>query len=154
MSKAPIAGAINCGAAPVTASTPMTVTGTGTGVAFNVSSDAPTNAGKLSDGDTEALIAYLRTQSAAGKQTVNPPDTLNLLGAIMLGAGMLPRGKPVFTSVITAPPKGPTEQYGEYIMSYQDCRESHGCYKFLQGPLLHEVKVGSYWPKLTLHAPC
>jgi len=39
---------------------------------------------------------------------------------------MLPRGEPVLTGVITAPPKGPTLQYGEYIMSYQDCRKCHG----------------------------
>jgi mono/diheme cytochrome c family protein len=44
----------------------------------------------------------------------------------MLGAGMLPEGKPVSASVIAAPPKGPSMQYGEYIMSYQDCRECHG----------------------------
>ena len=61
-----------------------------------------TNAGKLSDDDIQALIAYIRSQPAAGQQTVNPPDELNLLGVIMLGAGMLPEGKPVFTSVITA----------------------------------------------------
>ena len=85
-----------------------------------------TNAGKLSDDDTQALIAYIRSQPAAGRQTANPPDQLNLLGVIMLGAGMLPEGKPVFTSVIAAPPKGPTVQFGEYVMSYQDCRECHG----------------------------
>jgi mono/diheme cytochrome c family protein len=85
-----------------------------------------TNAGKLSDDDIQALIAYIRSRPAAGQPTRNPPDELNPLGIMMLGAGMLPAGKPVFTSVITAPPKGPTVQYGEYIMSYQDCRECHG----------------------------
>jgi mono/diheme cytochrome c family protein len=85
-----------------------------------------TNAGKLSDDDTQAVIAYIRSQPAAGRQTAKSPDQLNLLGVIMLGAGMLPKGKPVFTSVITAPPKGPTVQFGEYVMSYQDCRECHG----------------------------
>jgi mono/diheme cytochrome c family protein len=85
-----------------------------------------TNAGKLSDDDIQALIAYIRSQPAAGQETVNPPDRLNLLGVIMLGAGMLPGGKPVFTGVITAPQKGPTVQYGEYVLSYQDCRECHG----------------------------
>jgi mono/diheme cytochrome c family protein len=44
----------------------------------------------------------------------------------MLGAGMLPSGKPVTTTRVTAPPKGPTFQYGQYILSYQDCRECHG----------------------------
>jgi hypothetical protein len=36
----------------------------------------------------------------------------------MLGAGMVPSGKPVITDSITAPPKGPTFQFGEYILSY------------------------------------
>jgi len=45
---------------------------------------------------------------------------------MMLGAGMLPEGKPVSTGIVTAPPKSPTLQYGEYILSYQDCRACHG----------------------------
>ncbi len=85
-----------------------------------------TNAGRLSDADTVSLIAYLRSLPAAGRETANPPDRFNLLGVVMLGAGMLPGGKPILTGVITAPPKGPTRQYGEYILSYQDCRECHG----------------------------
>jgi mono/diheme cytochrome c family protein len=44
----------------------------------------------------------------------------------MLGAGMLPTGKPVSISPITAPPAGSTLLYGEYILSYQDCRACHG----------------------------
>jgi hypothetical protein len=30
------------------------------------------------------------------------------------------------TLVITAPSKSPSLQYGEYILSYQDCRACHG----------------------------
>jgi mono/diheme cytochrome c family protein len=85
-----------------------------------------TNSGKLSDSDIQALIAYLRSQPAAGQPTPDPPDAFNLLGVIMLGAGMLPAAKPVVTNIVNAPPKGPTLQYGEYILSYQDCRECHG----------------------------
>jgi mono/diheme cytochrome c family protein len=85
-----------------------------------------TNAGKLSDHDIRALIAYLRSRPAAGQETGDPPDRLNLLGVIMLGAGMLPGPKPTSTGVITAPPKRPTARYGEYILSYQDCRACHG----------------------------
>ena len=85
-----------------------------------------TNAGKLSDDDTRAVIAYLRSLPTAGKQTDNPPDHLNLLGVVMLGAGMLPKGKPVSTGIVTAPPRSPTLLYGEYILSYQDCRACHG----------------------------
>jgi mono/diheme cytochrome c family protein len=84
------------------------------------------NAGKLSDEDTRAVIAYIRSLPAAGQQTKDPPDHLNLLGIMMLGAGMLPTGKPVSTGIVTAPPKSPALQYGEYILSYQDCRACHG----------------------------
>jgi mono/diheme cytochrome c family protein len=84
------------------------------------------NAGQLSDDDTEAVIAYIRSLPAAGSQTPEPPDHLNLLGVAMLGAGMLPNGKPIVTGHISAPLKGPTFQFGEYILSYQDCRECHG----------------------------
>jgi mono/diheme cytochrome c family protein len=85
-----------------------------------------TNAGKLSDEDIRAVIAYIRSVPASGKPTGNPPDHLNLLGMTMLGAGMLPRGNPVSTGPITAPPPSSTSLYGEYILSYQDCRACHG----------------------------
>ena len=85
-----------------------------------------TNAGKLSDDDTFAVIAYLRSLPAAGAPTPTPPDRFNLLGLAMLGTGLLPGGKPVSTAVITAPVKAPTAEFGAYILSYQDCRECHG----------------------------
>jgi mono/diheme cytochrome c family protein len=72
------------------------------------------------------VIAYIRSVPAAGEPTPDPPSRLNLLGVAMLGAGMLPSGKPVSTRSITAPPKGPTFEFGEYVLSYQDCRECHG----------------------------
>src|SRR4029077_4141980 len=82
--------------------------------------------GRLSDDDTRAVIAYLRSLPAAGASTANPPDHLNLLGIAMLGAGMLATGAPASTGLVTAPPAGPTLDYGEYILSYQDCRNCHG----------------------------
>ena len=85
-----------------------------------------TNAGKLSDDDTRALIAYIRKLPPAGAATPDPPDRFNFIGLVMLGIGQFPSGKPVNTSVVTAPIKAPTIQYGEYILSYQDCRECHG----------------------------
>jgi mono/diheme cytochrome c family protein len=85
-----------------------------------------TNAGNLSDDDIESLIAYIRQTPAAGTQTPEPPDVLNPLGVAMLGAGLLPRGRPVITAMLRAPAKAPTAQYGGYILSYQDCRQCHG----------------------------
>jgi mono/diheme cytochrome c family protein len=85
-----------------------------------------TNAGKLSDEDIRAVIAYIRSLPATGKPTGNPPDHLNLLGIVLLGAGMLPKGNPVSNAPIMAPPATSTVLYGEYILSYQDCRACHG----------------------------
>jgi cytochrome c553 len=49
-----------------------------------------TNAGKLSDDDTRALIAYMRQLPADGEPTPDPPDSFNFLGLLLLGAGQFP----------------------------------------------------------------
>jgi mono/diheme cytochrome c family protein len=105
-----------------------------------------TNAGKLSDADIEALIAYIRSVPAAGAPTPNPPDRLTPLGLVVLGADLLPDVKPVFTGTITAPPKAATVEYGEYILSYHDCRQCHGA--DLMGGV--QGQFGPIGPGLTL----
>jgi mono/diheme cytochrome c family protein len=85
-----------------------------------------TNAGRLSDADITALIAYIRSVPAAGQQTPIPPDQLSPLGLVMVGTGLLPAGNAVFTGTITAPTKAATADYGAYILSYHDCNKCHG----------------------------
>jgi mono/diheme cytochrome c family protein len=80
----------------------------------------------MSDADIQAVIAYLRSQPAIANQTQDPPDQPNLLAALLSGARMLPEGPPPISGAITAPPKGTTVEYGEYLLSYQDCRDCHG----------------------------
>src|SRR5574341_765738 len=84
------------------------------------------NVRHMSDEDLQAVIAFLRSQPAVVNETQDPPDQPTLLAAIMLGAGMLPEGQAPITGVITAPPKGSTVEYGQYVLSYQDCRGCHG----------------------------
>ena len=80
----------------------------------------------LSDDDLQAVIAYLRSQPAVTNQTPDPPDQPSFLGMVMFGGGMLPGGLPPVTGVVTAPPQGPTVEYGQYIVSYAGCRDCHG----------------------------
>jgi mono/diheme cytochrome c family protein len=79
----------------------------------------------MSDEDLHAIIAYLRSQPAAGEPTPEPPDRPNLLGAIMLALNLAPSEPPV-TGPISAPPKAATAEYGEYLVSFQDCTICHG----------------------------
>ncbi|WP_244463967.1 hypothetical protein [Bradyrhizobium japonicum] len=65
-----------------------------------------TSANMLSDDDVKAVIAYLRTLPRSGGRTPEPPDRFNLLGLAMLGADLLPAGKPISTGTITSPPPG------------------------------------------------
>ena len=80
----------------------------------------------MSDEDIQAIIAYLRSQPAIDNPVQDPSDQINLLGLTLLGAGMLPEGQPPITGAIIAPPKAATVEYGEYILSYHDCRDCHG----------------------------
>jgi cytochrome c553 len=84
------------------------------------------NVRHMSDDDLEAVIAFLRSQPSVVNETQEPPDQPTLLGAIMMGAGMLPEGEAPVTGTITAPPKGPTVEYGKYMIGFQDCADCHG----------------------------
>lgn len=79
----------------------------------------------FSDDDLHAIIAYLRSQPALP----DPPrqgDFPNLLLAVFVGANLVPPVPPSVTGPITAPPKGPTAEYGQYVLSYNDCYACHG----------------------------
>ena len=105
-----------------------------------------TNASRLSDQHIQAVIAYLRSLPATGRPTPDPPDTLSPLGLILIGAGKMPAGHPVFTGAIMAPSKAATAEYGEYILSYQDCRSCHGA--DLQGGV--PGQLGTIGPALAI----
>ncbi|MBK8935374.1 MAG: hypothetical protein IPM76_24260 [Chloroflexi bacterium] len=68
--------------------------------------------GQLSDDDTEAIIAYLRTQPPVA-QPVTTGDKLTFVGAVMYGAGVFGtlENHPDHQS---APPEGITAEYGKY----------------------------------------
>lgn len=79
---------------------------------------------QLSDADTEAIVAYLRTLPPV-EQTAKTGDSLSFLGAIMFGAGMF--GTPEQgAATVSAPPQGVTAEYGKYVATYGECRGCHG----------------------------
>jgi mono/diheme cytochrome c family protein len=78
----------------------------------------------MSDEDAQALVAYLRNQPATGVPT--PPTTLNFLGAAVIGAGVFPLYAEPLTGAVTAPPAGPTPEYGRYLVELALCGECHG----------------------------
>jgi mono/diheme cytochrome c family protein len=78
----------------------------------------------LSDEDVQAVIAYLRTQPAVQNQP--PKSQPSLLLAVFLGAGLFPLDASPLAGPVSAPPKGPTAEYGQYITSWADCRGCHG----------------------------
>ena len=79
----------------------------------------------MSDEDLYSIIAYLRSQPPVANDTPQPPDSPTLLAGIMFVLGLVPVEPPVTTSV-SAPEKGPTAAYGEYLVGFQDCYVCHG----------------------------
>lgn len=85
----------------------------------------------MSDEDLYAVIAYLRSSDPVVNDTPQPPDKVNALTMFMLGAGIFSFEPPV-AAHLTAPPKAPTAEYGEYVVSFSHC-------PFCHGPLLDGV---------------
>jgi mono/diheme cytochrome c family protein len=79
----------------------------------------------LSDSDVQAVVAYLRSQPAV----VNPQPArdLNVVAAVFLGAGVFPTSAQEPRGTVSAPPSGPTAEYGAYLVSsLGGCRDCHG----------------------------
>lgn len=79
---------------------------------------------ELSDADTEAIIAYLRSQPAA-QTSVTTGDDMNFIGVLLIGSGMFPPTS-FGAETVTAPPAGITAEYGQYVATYGECRGCHG----------------------------
>lgn len=79
----------------------------------------------LSDADAQALVAFLRSQPAVEPDF--PPTQFNVIGAALVGAGMLPfYNQPAITGPVTAPPAGVSPEYGQYLTSILYCQLCHG----------------------------
>lgn len=77
----------------------------------------------VSDSDVQAIVAYLRSLPPEGSET--PPNRLNVLGAVMINLAPIVEAQPPITGPVTAPPPGPTAEYGAYLSSLT-CAICHG----------------------------
>jgi mono/diheme cytochrome c family protein len=78
----------------------------------------------LSDADTHALVAYLRSQPTVNRDL--PERDLNILAALFVGANLAPTSaQPPITAEIVAPPSN-TVEYGQYLVLTSGCRDCHG----------------------------
>lgn len=81
---------------------------------------------KLSDDDVHAIVAYLRTQPTDSQDT--PARNINVVGSLLVaiaGDGLLSAQSPI-QGVVTAPPAGPTREYGDYLAHASGCADCHG----------------------------
>lgn len=103
---------------------------------------------QLSDDDLDAIIAYLKTVPPVDHQTNG--QNFKPLAKIMLAAGML--GKLPVEAVshetkVSAPEKGVSVEYGEYLVNTNDCRVCHG--QELAGGPFPDPTVKKISPNLT-----
>jgi mono/diheme cytochrome c family protein len=80
--------------------------------------------GQLSNEDTEAIVAYLRTLQPV-TSAAPTGDSLNFLGMALYGSGMFPL-PPAAPAVVTAPAKAVTAEYGKYVATFGECAGCHG----------------------------
>jgi cytochrome c553 len=80
---------------------------------------------ELSDDDTHAIIAFLRSQAPVTTAT-NGGDNINLIAVILFYSEVLFPLDEDNDGVITAPAQGVTAEYGKYVATFGECRGCHG----------------------------
>jgi mono/diheme cytochrome c family protein len=78
----------------------------------------------LSDEDARAIVAFLRSQPAVTNDT--PPPSLTVLGTGLVGTGLFKLDNQPPVQDVTAPPRGPTVEYGRYMVETSGCAVCHG----------------------------
>jgi mono/diheme cytochrome c family protein len=78
----------------------------------------------LSDEDVRAMVAYLRSQPAVPGDTT--PPSLTVLGTALVGTGAFKLDNQPPVQNVTAPPRGPTTEYGRYLAEVSGCATCHG----------------------------
>lgn len=80
---------------------------------------------ELSDADTEAIIAYLRSLPATETE-LETGSSMSFVGAVMVAAGMLGPARQPAADSVAALPEEATAEYGKYVATFGECRGCHG----------------------------
>ena len=80
---------------------------------------------ELSDDDTHAIIAFLRSQQPVTTAS-NGGDNLNLIAVILFFSEVIFPLEENREGVIAAPAPGLTAEYGKYVATFGECRGCHG----------------------------
>lgn len=78
----------------------------------------------LSDDDVQAVVVYLRSQSAVNHAT--PARDLSVMGLVLVGAGLFPTAEQPHISQPQAAPGPGTPAYSTYLVDIIGCRTCHG----------------------------
>ena len=78
----------------------------------------------LSDHDVRAVVAYLRSQPAVAGDS--PPPGLTPLGIALVGTGQFRLSNQAPVQNVTAPPRGPSIEYGAYLPQVSGCGTCRG----------------------------
>jgi mono/diheme cytochrome c family protein len=96
------------------------------------------NMSNLSDEDLYSVIVFLRSQPPF--EGTKPDIRFSPIGLMLVGANVFNITFEPKTGPVSAPPRGPTAEYGRYIVSYNDCVDCHG--PNLDGKLPVPVTIG------------
>ncbi|MCI0519813.1 MAG: c-type cytochrome [Chloroflexi bacterium] len=80
--------------------------------------------GRLSDEDTQAIIAYLRSQPPVQNEAASG-DQFSYVGVLLFGSGMFGEPAPAAEHVF-APPAAVNAEYGKYVATFGECLGCHG----------------------------
>ena len=86
---------------------------------------ANTNVRNISDEDMLAMIAFLRSLEPVESDIPSPATRPNFLALLLTGAHVIPE-RPLIKEVIVAPRKEASPAYGQFMVSFLDCKSCHG----------------------------
>jgi mono/diheme cytochrome c family protein len=79
----------------------------------------------LPDEDVRSIVAYLRSSEPVITHDASP-RSMTMLGTMLVGAGLFSLSDQPSVPEVTAPPRGPTAEYGAHLADTASCRVCHG----------------------------